>query len=92
MTLKIPVIASPVALPNWIRQTADAVNGIGGKVTGIIARIAALEAFTAAPFTVTSITLTPATLPASPVKGMTVYDIADDKVKTWTGAAWVAHY
>lgn len=104
MTLKVPVTASNPA--EWIRLAGGAVNALitalaklVGRVdavetfdTAINGRVGALEAFAATPFTVASITLTPAALPGVPVKGQTVYDIADDKVKTWTGAAWVAHF
>lgn len=61
-------------------------------LSSLDARATDLEAFAQPPFTVASVTLTPAALPGSPVKGMTVYDSTDDKVKTWNGAVWQAHY
>lgn len=39
-----------------------------------------------------AVQLVPKVLPAEPVKGLTVYDEADDTVKTWDGTAWQAHY
>jgi hypothetical protein len=101
---RIPVTASsPV---EWIRRASGSVNALISSLTGLgtrtttletgatalAARTTALEAFAHVPFTVASITLTPAALPGSPVKGMIVYDIADDKVKAWNGAIWNALY
>nr|WP_293854456.1 hypothetical protein [Sphingomonas sp. SCN 67-18] len=39
-----------------------------------------------------AVELKPMALPADPAKGTTVYDVADDKVKTWDGATWQAHF
>jgi hypothetical protein len=78
--LQIPVTATN--LPEWIRRCADAVNSI-------MTRLVSLET---QPYRGASLTLTPATLPASPDVGMTVMDSADGVVKTWDGATWRAHY
>ena len=97
MILKVPVTASNMV--EWVRRAATAVNalitGLGaveGRATALESRATDLETFAALPFTVDSITLTPIALPGTPVQGQTVYDIADDKVKTWDGTTWQAHY
>jgi hypothetical protein len=84
--LKVPVTASSV--PEWVRRAAVAINDMISAMAALGTRVTALEQ----PPVVTSVTLTPAPLPGAPVQGMTVYDIADDKVKTWNGSAWQAHY
>lgn len=99
MTLRVPVTAaSPV---EWIRRAGGAVNAlikgqgdfetrtaaVEGRATSLESRATALETYTHASFT-----LTPGALPGTPVKGQTVYDVADDKVKTWDGALWQAHW
>lgn len=61
-------------------------------LTALDTRADALETFAATPFSVASITLTPAALPGSPVHGMLVTDIADGKPKFYNGTIWVALY
>ena len=78
--LQIPVTAT--SLPEWIRRCADAVNGLTTRLMTLETR----------PYQGSSLTLTPAPLPASPAVGMTVMDSADNIVKTWDGSAWRAHY
>lgn len=90
MILKIPVTASNMI--EWVRRAAGAVNALILTSDALDGRMAAVETFAALPFTVGSITLTPVALPGAPTKGQTVYDIADNKVKTWDGAIWQAHY
>lgn len=65
------------SVPEWVRLSANAINSLIGHEANPVAA---------------SITLTPGALPASPVKGQTVYDVADDIVKTWNGSAWKSHY
>lgn len=55
-------------------------------------RTTALETFTATPFTVASITLPPATLPAAPVHGELATDVADGKLKFYDGTVWQPLY
>lgn len=102
--LRIPVTATSPA--EWVRRAGGAVNSLISTLTALTgrtdaletgatalaARTTALETFTHVPFTVASITLTPVALPGSPVKGQTVYDTADDTVKTWNGTVWKLHY
>lgn len=67
-------------------EVADA--GTAAALTALDGRADALEAFTALPFTVASITLTPGALPGSPVHGMIATDIADGKLKFYDGMVW----
>lgn len=83
MILKVPVTATNMV--EWVRRVAVAVNDLIGRVTS-------LEAFSAAPFTVSSVTLTPAPLPGSPVHGMIAVDSADGKLKFYDGTVWQALY
>jgi hypothetical protein len=85
----IEAVAGVTARVDTLEMT-DA--GTEAALIALDGRVFALEGFADTPFTVASITLTPATLPGSPVEGMTVYDSADKKVKTWDGALWQAHY
>lgn len=62
------------------------------NITALQGRAAALETFAHLPFTVATITLPPATLPASPVHGMLACDTADGKLKFYDGSAWQSLY
>lgn len=106
MTLRIPTTAASPA--EWVRRAAGAVNSNITALGALAKRVVTLEAFQTSAtasmaslgtrttaletYTHASFTLTPAALPGTPVKGQTVYDVADDKVKTWDGAAWQAHF
>lgn len=76
-----------VTLEAFQGTASASLTSLDGRATAVEGRATALETYAHAFFT-----LTPAVLPGSPVEGMTVYDIADDKVKTWNGTAWQAHY
>ena len=71
-------------------EMADA--GTAAALTALDGRATALEVFAATPFTLASITLTPAALPGSPVHGMLATDSVDGKLKFYDGTVWVALY
>lgn len=68
------------------------ITGLGTRMTAAEDSITALEVFAASPFTVASITFTPAPLPGSPTNGLTVLDSADNIVKTYAAGSWHSHY
>jgi len=73
-------------------QMQAALDALDGRTDSLEGRTDALETFAAAPFTVPSVVLAAGPLPAAPAKGETVYDEADEIVKTWDGSAWKAHW
>jgi hypothetical protein len=86
------LIRDMTSLQGRVGATEAADTALGVRMTTAEGAITTLEAFAATPFTLNSVTLTPVALPGSPVKGQTVYDTADNKVKTWDGVAWQPHY
>lgn len=78
MILRVPVTASDIV--EWVRLAANAINALIRAHDGIVSGRTP----------VAGVIFQPQPLPDDPVPGQTVFDEADDKLKTWDGTTWQA--
>lgn len=80
MILRVPVTASNMV--EWVRRAADAINALIRRQDGIVSGSTPLA----------GAVFEPQALPDDPVPGQTVFDEADDTLKTWNGSGWQSHW